>query len=246
MTFKLEADLHVHTVASGHAFSTVKELVDYAAVMKLRMLGITDHGLNMPDGPHLYYFYKLLELPRYINGVELLKGVEANIIDANGTLDMPPALLEEFDLVLAGFHNETGYSINSVEHNTRAMIAAINNPYVHIIAHPGNPEYPVDIEKVVYAANQAGKALEINNKSFQNTRAGSGPRCFELAKIAARTNTFVAINSDAHSCFELAACADAFKTAHSAGIKPTQVLNTSVEMIREYLINTKRKVKRIS
>jgi putative hydrolase len=246
MPYTIEADLHVHTVASGHAFSTVKELIEYAAVMKHRMIGITDHGINMPGGPHLYYFYKLLELPRYINGVEILRGVEANIVDIYGNLDMPQLLLENLDVVLAGFHSGAGYESGSVEQNTKAMVAAINNPYVHIIVHPGNPEFPVDFEKIVYAANQASKVLEINNKSFQNARSGSGPRCLELAKIAARTNTYVAINSDAHSCFELGICNHAFEIAKIAGIKPSQILNSSVEMIREYLLNTKIKVKRIS
>lgn len=59
-----------------------------------------------------------------------------------------------------------GYESGAVEANTRAMIGAIRNPLVQIICHPGNPSFPVDIEKVVLAAKLSGKALEINNSPF--------------------------------------------------------------------------------
>lgn len=52
----LLADLHTHTVANGHAFSTVKEMAEAAAGRGLKMIGVTDHGINMPGGPHEYYF----------------------------------------------------------------------------------------------------------------------------------------------------------------------------------------------
>lgn len=147
---RFEADLHIHTIASGHAFSTVKEVAEAAAVRGLKLVGITDHGLNMPGGPHEYYFCQLLGLPGVIAGVEILRGVEANIIDAVGNLDLPERLLSKLDLVLAGFHESCGYDSGSVEANTRAMIGAIRNPYVHIICHPGNPAFPVDIEHLKF------------------------------------------------------------------------------------------------
>lgn len=242
----LEADLHTHTIASGHAFSTVKEMVEYAAMRGLKMMAITDHGINMPGGPHEYYFSQIMGLPNYISGVEILKGVEANIIDINGNLDMPVRILQNLDLVIAGFHTGTGFHGDSVELNTRALIAAIQNPYVHIIAHPGNPEFPVDIEKVVQTAKMAGKALEINNSSFSISRPGSVPRCNQLARIAARTETLVSINSDAHNCFVVGKFDDALDAAAKAGIKPNKVLNTSAQFIRDYLLSLKQWMKKIS
>lgn len=242
----LEADLHTHTIASGHAFSTVKEMVEHAAVKGLKMIAITDHGINMPGGPHEYYFSQIMGLPNFICGVEILKGVEANIIDINGNLDMPVRILQNLDLVLAGFHTDTGYYGDSVELNTRALIATIQNPYVHIITHPGNPEFPVDIEKVVQAAKMSGKALEINNNSFSLSRPGSVPRCNQLAKIAAGTETMITINSDAHNCFAVGKCDDALDAATKAGIKPNKVLNTSAQFVREYLLSLKQWMKKIS
>lgn len=232
---RLEADLHTHTIASGHAFSTLKEMVEAAVAAGLKMLAVTDHGLRMPGGPHEYYFSQLACLPDLINGVHILKGVEANIIDLCGGLDMPDGLLKRLDLVLAGFHDGCGYPGDSVEANTRALIGAIQNPFVHIIAHPGNPAYPVDMDKVVNAARLAGKALEINNSSLYYSRPGSSPRCRHLARLAARCGTLVAINSDAHNCYAVGNCDRAIALAEEAGIEKNKILNTSLDHIYNFL-----------
>ncbi len=243
---RLEADLHTHTIASGHAFSTVREMAEYASFMGLKMIAITDHGINMPGGPHEYYFSQIAGLPSSIYGVEILKGVEANIIDSNGNLDMPVRLLHNLDIVLAGFHTGTGYQEGTVEQNTEALIAAINNPYVHIISHPGNPEFPVDLDKISQAAKAAGKALEINNSSFFLSRPGSTPRCNHMARIAARNETLISINSDAHSCFSVGNFENALEAATKAGIKPGRILNTSVALVHEYLTSLGTGLKKIS
>ena len=56
---RLVADLHIHSVATGHAYCTINEMAQAAADIGLEMIGITDHGPSMPDGPHLYYFGNL-------------------------------------------------------------------------------------------------------------------------------------------------------------------------------------------
>lgn len=242
----LEADLHTHTLASGHAFSTLKEMVDQAGLLGLKMLAITDHGINMPGGPHVYYFSQILGLPREINGVQILRGVEANIVDVNGNLDMPVELLEKLDFVVAGFHTDTGYQAASMEQNTRAMIGAIQNPYVHLIAHPCNPEYPIDPERIVQAARGSGKALEINNSSLSLSRPGSAPRCSQLARLAAKTGTLLSINSDAHSCYAVGKVDQAMELALKAGVQPGQVLNTSARSVTEYVQSLRKRMRKIS
>lgn len=242
----MEADLHVHTIASGHAFSTIKEIAGAAAERGLKTVGITDHGVNMPGGPHEYYFYQLLGFPKELAGVEILRGVEANIIDTAGNLDLPERLLSELDLVLAGFHENSGYDPGTVEANTRAMINAIYNPYVHIISHPGNPVYTVDIEKVVLAAKGAGKVLEINNNSFSLSRPGSKPRCRLFAESAKRNNVLVAANSDSHFCDTVGQCDQAMQLIHEVGIKDDAVINTSALMVKEYLDRHKKALREAS
>lgn len=148
---------------------------------------------------------------------------------------MPERVLAELDLVLAGFHEDCGYLEVSVEENTRAMIAAINNPYVNIISHPGNPVFPVDIEKVVNAAALAGKALEINNKSFFLSRSGSMPNCSVFAKMAKKYKTLIAVNSDSHFCDTVGQCGYALELITAAGIEKDDVINSSVLKIKKYL-----------
>jgi len=231
----LEADLHVHTTASGHGYSTIKEIVEMAAAKGLKMVGITDHGLKMPGAPHWYHFTNMISLPREMQGIEVLRGVEANILDTAGNIDMPESVLSFYlDLVLAGFHDETGYNGKSIEDNTRAMVAAIQNPYVHIIAHPGNPKYPVDVEKVVRAAKEYNKAIELNSNSFV-VRPGSNTRCDHFAKLAKKYGIWVALNSDAHICYNVGNCEQAINLAVAAGIEESQVLNSSVDRVRQFL-----------
>jgi len=232
---KLQADLHVHTIASGHGYSTIKEIVEMASVKGLKMVGITDHGLKMPGAPHLYYFTNMISLPREVQGVKVLRGVEANILDTAGNIDMPEIVLSSYlDLVLAGFHDETGYTGKSVEENTRAMIAAIQNPYVHIIVHPGNPNYPVDVERVVRVAKEYNKAIELNNNSAV-VRPGSLSRCALFAKQAKKYGVWVSLNSDAHICYNVGNNEQAINLALEAGINPDQVLNSSTDKVSEFL-----------
>jgi putative hydrolase len=231
---KYEADMHIHTIASGHGYSTVKEIVDSAAQKELKLVAITDHGLKMPGAPHLYHFTNMIQFPQVINGVEVLRGVEADILDQQGNIDMPKEVLPYLDIVLAGFHDDTGYKGTTIEENTNAMIAAIKNPYVHIISHPGNPKYPVEVEKVVEAAQAYNKVIELNNQSFI-ARPNSFPHCRQFAHLAKKHNVLVAINSDAHICYNVGNNDRALTMALQAGISKNQILNFSVNRIHEFL-----------
>ena len=71
------ADLHMHTMVSNHAFNTVTEMARRACELGMFAAALTDHGPSMPDAPHPWYFYNLTTLPSRIEGIWLLKGVEA-------------------------------------------------------------------------------------------------------------------------------------------------------------------------
>jgi len=232
---KMEADLHIHTIASGHGYSTIKEIVEVAKEKGLKTIAITDHGLKMPGAPHWYHFTNLISLPRVMQGVEVLRGVEANILDLEGNIDMPEVVVSEYlDIVLAGFHEGTGYAGATLEENTEAMVAAIKNPYVHVITHPGNPKFPVDFETVVRAAKDYNKALELNNSSF-TVRPGSFPLCTQVAKLVKKYNALVSINSDAHVCYNVGEVNKAVALALKEGIRRTQIINFSSSSLSEFL-----------
>ena len=66
-------DMHTHTVFGGHAYSTVKENIDEANEVGLKFLGISEHGIKMPGGPHEYFFHNLKVIPRQVGNVKILK-----------------------------------------------------------------------------------------------------------------------------------------------------------------------------
>lgn len=238
---KFEVDTHCHTIASGHAYSTVLENAREAAKKGLKMIAITDHGPAMGGGAHRYYFYNMKVIPRQIDGVYILRGVEANIMDSNGNLDLPERYLKKLDIVLAGFHTHC-FPEASVEENTKAAIEAIKNPFVDILVHPGNPEFPIDIEKVVLAAREHNVHIEINNSSLTVSRKGSEENCILIAKKAAELGTKVSLGSDAHICFDVGNFDEALKIVKEAGISEENILNTSVKKVVNYLKSKGREV----
>lgn len=230
---KILADLHVHTAASGHAYSTVAEITQAAAEKGLQMVALTDHGPGMPGGPHPYHFGNLRVLPDVMHGVQLLRGVEANIIDVLGTLDLGEAYLRRLDIVLAGLHVQC-FSPLDAAGNTAALLAAMQNPYVDVIVHPGNPEFPVELEKLVLAAAAAGKALEINNSSFL-VRRGSADNCRMMAGLVQRHGGLITVSSDAHVACAVGKIDRSLEVVLEAGIPPTSVLNLTAVRVGEFL-----------
>ncbi|WP_408955751.1 phosphatase [Natroniella sp. ANB-PHB2] len=237
----LVADLHTHTIASGHAYSTVKEMAAGAKQNGVEIVAITDHGPNMPGGPHYYHFGNLRVLPERIDGIRIIKGVEANVFDGWGQLDLPVEVLAKLDLVLAGFHIGAGYNPRSKEENTEAMINTIRNPVVDIIVHPGNPEYKVEIDEVLEVAKEEQTLLEINNSSYYS-RPGSKERCLEIAKKAKEIGLRLSLGTDAHYFEQVGKFDLALELVKKAELTTDDILNTSAQQVLDF-INTKREVK---
>ncbi|MFH0887474.1 MAG: phosphatase [bacterium] len=196
---KIVADLHLHTVASGHAYSTICEYAEEAHKKGLEMIAMTDHGPGMPGGPHYYHFANLNSVPDVISGVRILKGIEANIMDFDGKLDIEDTWLKPLDIVIASFHLHLGHDGGTVDQNTETILKVMKNPYVDIIGHPVNPAFPMHIKEMVAGAKAAGKVLEINNSSFTGlTRLGSVEPCTEIIREAKRQKAYIVVNSDSH------------------------------------------------
>ena len=239
---RLIADLHTHSVASGHSYSTIQEMFAEAANKGLQALAITDHGPAMPGGPHIYHFGNMRVLPVQFLGIRLLKGVEANVVDREGNLDMPEIYLQKLDIVLAGMHDLVT-PCGSVEENTATMLKVMGNPFVDVIVHPGNPAYNVDYEKVLETAKDYGIAIEINNSSLCGSRKGSKENCHNIARLAAKKGNIVSIGTDAHFAPDVGRFDEAMEVVAEAGIKEEQVLNSSLKRILSYL--TGRRAQRL-
>ena len=155
-------DLHTHTYASGHAYNTMNEMAYAAKEKGLQLLGITDHAPAMPYSSGPLHFLNLKVARREKYGLPLLLGVEANIVDYEGNLDMEEAVLKQMDIVIASLHTPCIKS-GTQEDNTNAYLGAIHNPYVDILGHPDDVRYEVDYETVIREAKNYGTLIELNN-----------------------------------------------------------------------------------
>ena len=81
-------DLHTHTIASGHAYNTMNEMIAAAKLRGLEIYGITEHAPRMNGSCTEMYFQNFRILPREKDGMTVLHGVELNILDAEGHVDL--------------------------------------------------------------------------------------------------------------------------------------------------------------
>ncbi|MCX7831574.1 MAG: phosphatase [Actinobacteria bacterium] len=197
---KLEADLHVHTIASGHAFSTITEIARAAKRKGIKAIAVLDHGPALPGGAHEYYFSNLVALPDFIDGVRIIKGVEANIIGKNGELDISDFTLELLEFVGVSFHPVCGYEPTTRIENTEVLLKAIENTNVKMVCHPSVPGFDVDLKVIVEKCKEKGVLIEVNNFSFNENsfRYPSLEENLKLLEICAEKGAMIALNSDAH------------------------------------------------
>lgn len=226
-------DLHMHTLASTHAYSTIHDYIAAAARKHIRLIAITDHGPEMVDAPHPFHFNNLRVLPRVVEGVGLLRGIEANI-KPGGETDCSAKMRASLDLVIAGFHKQV-FAPAGMASNTDALIAVIESGKVDIISHPGNPEYPIDIPAVVAAAKACHVALELNNASFVHSRQGSEANCRNIVAAVRDSGGLIALGSDSHSAFSVGDFSACQHLLAEADFPASRVLNTSPRGVLEFL-----------
>ena len=98
-------DLHTHSLASTHAYNTITETAIRAKAIGLSGLATTDHAPAMADSPHVWHFNSLIdELPFVMEGVAVIKGIEANVVDVEGNTDLGIVRKEKLDWVIASIH----------------------------------------------------------------------------------------------------------------------------------------------
>ncbi len=242
---RLLADLHTHTVASGHAFSTVIELAAAARRIGLEAIAITDHGPSVPQGAHHWYFWNLKILPSELDGVRILKGCEANVsTGSENGIDLPDEVLSLLDFVSVGFHPLTGFDDRDRRRNTEALLRAIANPYVDQIVHPGNEHgFPLEIDSVVEAAVSHDVILELNNHSFDNasSRSASNGREREFAEAARDAGARIAIGSDAHFALHVGRFGSAIRVAEELGITEDRMVNRDARSVVEFLVSKRER-----
>ena len=170
---KYLSDLHTHSIVSGHAYSTLLENINYCAEKGIKILGTSEHAPTMPGAPHYWYFGNMKVVPRVINGVTILRGCEANILDIDGSLDMTDESSRNLDYMIASFH-EPVFKPKSKEENTAAILNVMDKyDKVEILGHLGNPNYELDYEAIVKKAKEKNIMIEINNLYDARHRIGA-------------------------------------------------------------------------
>lgn len=230
---KIIADLHTHTLVSQHAYSTIDEMIQSAKEKGLLVLAITDHGPASSDGAKLIHFKALNNLPKYIDGITLLMGCEANIIDYNGKLDIGYDILNNLDFIIASYHEDSIKPINKKEH-TNGYIKVIENENVDCLGHIGNPKFEFDIKYIVKLCKEYNKLIEINSSSF-TVRRGSFSICKEIALLCKKYNVNIIVTSDAHSKYKVADYKDAINMLDSISFPENLILNTDYDRLMEYI-----------
>jgi DNA polymerase (family 10) len=228
----IRGDLHMHTTATDGE-DTLAEMVRAAIARGLQYIAITDHGqrVTMARGLDALRLLKQWDDIDRLNEslaedgrppIVVLKGIEVDMLEKGG-LDLPDAVLEKADWVVASLH----YGQNQPrERITARIIEAIENPHVSVIGHPTGrllnrrPPYDVDIEAVIAAAARTGTFLEIN----------ANPWRLDLhdihAAAAKKAGVKIVISTDAHSTRGLDVMRCGVLQARRAGLEAGDVANT--------------------
>ncbi|PVZ85056.1 phosphatase [Serratia sp. S1B] len=227
-------DLHMHTVASTHAYSTLSDYITEAKRKGIKLFAITDHGPDMADAPHHWHFMNMRVWPRLVDGIGILRGIEANIKNLAGDIDCTGPMLDGVDLIIAGFH-EPVFPPQDKAANTEALIAAMAQGNVHIISHPGNPKYSIDIPVVAAAAAKYQVALELNNSSFSHSRKGSEDNCRAIAAAVRDAGGWLALGSDSHVAYSLGDFEHCERIIDAVNFPQERILNVSPRRLLNFL-----------
>ena len=229
-------DLHTHTIASGHAYSTILEMIQAAKEKDVKLLGITEHGPHMKGSCRAIYFQNMKVIPRERFGVTTLFGVELNIMEEDGSVDLAQELLPAMDVCVASLHIPC-FPPRSRDENTRAYLNAMKNPYVNIIGHPDDPRYPIDLRAVVEAAKENHVILEMNNSSLAPTslRKATKEGYLEFLDLCRQYDQPVIMGSDAHVDLDVGKHGWVAEILEQAQFPEHLIMNTDIEKVKPYL-----------
>ena len=222
----LRGDLQCHTTASDGR-NSLEEMAQAAQEMGHEYLAITDHSsyVSVTQGLEADELAERIDeiqqLDEEMEDIRLLTSIEVDVLE-DGSLDLPGDVLDRLDVVIFSIHTKFDLPIDE---QTERIIRAMDNPHVHILAHPTGrrigkrPGYQVDLERVMEAALERGCFLEINAQ----------PERLDLddvyAKRAKEMGLKVAISTDAHSTSELRVLRFGVYQARRGWLEPDDVLN---------------------
>lgn len=231
---ELIADLHMHTKGCDTLFDTLSIMTSTASKKGIRYIACTDHAPITSNQYTSWDFDEWKDIPKKLNEVHILRGVEADILDFKGNLSLEEETLFKLDIVLAGLHTYCIKPVTIKEH-TEAYEAILYNPYVDILAHPGESFFSCDEEYIMKLAAEQRKVIELNSlsqkndpKSIQNQR--------NLIKLSKKYGTMLCVSSDAQKPISIGEF-DTIPEMLSKELIPSElIINSSVENMENFLL----------
>ena len=229
-------DLHTHTIASGHAYNTMMEMIHEAQNKGLDVYGITEHAPRMKGTCTDFYFHNLKVVPRKHGDLELLLGVELNILDEHGTVDLEEPHLRDMDVTIASLHTPC-IQPGSREYNTQCLISTMKNPHINIIGHPDDGIYPLEYVPIVEAAKETNTLLEVNNNSLNpaGSRKHTRENLIAMLELCKEYKQPVIMNSDSHVFCDVARRDFSEKLIKEIDFPEELIVNRSVDVFKEYI-----------
>jgi putative hydrolase len=227
----LEIDLHTHSFFSHCGLHTHLEILERAKALGLKAVAITDHGpeLNPRFSPP---FYDRLRAP--VAGITLLKGMECNIKNETGDIDLPEEHLPYLDVVLLGIHPNTPKGLGRDRYTQMLLKAIEKNPAVDIITHPNDTTYPVEFAPVAEAALARGIAIELNNSKTMLSRVPPS-MTEELVTVVKAVGCRLVVTSDMHAIEELGLDNSVRPYLEKLNFPLEKVVSSSAKQVWEFL-----------
>ncbi|MCR4854550.1 MAG: phosphatase [Erysipelotrichaceae bacterium] len=234
MKNKIVVDIHTHTIASGHAYGTVRENALAASEIGLKGLGMSEHAPGVPGTCDPFHFSNLRAIPRKLYGVTIYRGVENNVLN-DGTMTLPDWVFNRLDYGIVGIHG-TCYEDQGAEGNTDNLIACMKDPRIFFISHPDDGNFPLDYERLVPAAKEHGVALEVNDSSI---RGGFRKNCVEnihtYLELCMKYRTNIFVGSDAHDPSQIGCFDHAIAILDEIGFDEDLIINNSEKKFRAFI-----------
>lgn len=235
--YHIIADVHTHTIASGHAYGTIREMAQAASEKKLEILGLTEHAPGIPGTVDPFYYMNLQVIPRTIYGVRIMHGCEINVLN-DGTLSLEERFISKLDYAIAGIHSLC-YQDEGRTRNTENIASCMQHPKVKFISHPDDDHTPLDYEALVRAARETGTALELNNSSLgkEDQRLNCVRNYRTMLALCMQYEVPVIVSSDAHDPSAVGSFTLARAMLESLSFPESLVLNTNAKRLTDFLLH---------
>jgi len=234
---KIIADLHTHTIASGHAYGTIREMALEASNRGLQLLGISEHAPGIPGTVNPFYYNNLQVIPRTLYGVEIIHGCEINVL-SGGKLSLKQEYIDLLDYAIVGIHRQC-YEDAGKDQNTNNLIECMKNKKVRFVSHPDDDHTPLDYEELVIAAQKYNVALEVNNSSLikEKRRLNCVQNYKKMLELCMRYGVNIIVNSDAHDPSWVAEFGLAYKLLTELKFDEDLILNNHLEKVKKFILN---------